>query len=146
MEPEIRDRFIHKAQDHANRMVALLSNVSAITRLEDGGDSGKDIVGGKSVVSIKNPNAIARGHTNALVHRVVHSVVRLGKIAEGNLVGPKHAQIGYRTRHGEVAESFVILFDDLDCTVGGAAVNDNVLDLSAALREHALKRRADYGG
>lgn len=38
MEPEIRDRFIHKAQDHANRMVALLSNVSAITRLEDGGE------------------------------------------------------------------------------------------------------------
>lgn len=38
MDPAIRDRFIHKAQEHANRMVSLLSDVSAITRLEDGGE------------------------------------------------------------------------------------------------------------
>lgn len=38
MEAPLRDRFIHKAQEHANRMVLLLSDVSAITRLEDGGE------------------------------------------------------------------------------------------------------------
>lgn len=36
LDPEIRDHFIRKARDHANRLVELVADVSAITRLEDG--------------------------------------------------------------------------------------------------------------
>ena len=36
LSPEVRDNFIRKARDHANRLVDLIADVSAITRLEDG--------------------------------------------------------------------------------------------------------------
>lgn len=36
LDPEIREHFIKKACEHANRLVDLIADVSAITRLEDG--------------------------------------------------------------------------------------------------------------
>lgn len=36
MDPEVRTHFITKARDHANRLVNLIAEVSAITRLEEG--------------------------------------------------------------------------------------------------------------
>ncbi len=38
MDASTRQHFIIKAQQHANRLVSLISDVSAITRLEDGGE------------------------------------------------------------------------------------------------------------
>jgi signal transduction histidine kinase len=38
LDPEIRAHFISKACDHANRLVELIADISAITRLEDGGN------------------------------------------------------------------------------------------------------------
>lgn len=38
MDANTRQHFIAKAQQHANRLVSLISDVSAITRLEDGGE------------------------------------------------------------------------------------------------------------
>lgn len=38
LDPEVRDHFISKARDHANRLVDLIADVSAITRLSEGGD------------------------------------------------------------------------------------------------------------
>ncbi|MDE6276790.1 MAG: HAMP domain-containing histidine kinase [Muribaculaceae bacterium] len=38
MDADSRTHFLRKAQDHVNRLAQLISDVSAITRLEDGGD------------------------------------------------------------------------------------------------------------
>lgn len=38
MDKSTRQHFITKAQEHANRLISLISDVSAITRLEEGGD------------------------------------------------------------------------------------------------------------
>jgi signal transduction histidine kinase len=38
LDPEIREHFIEKACEHANRLVELIADISAITRLEDGGN------------------------------------------------------------------------------------------------------------
>lgn len=38
MDPDMMRNFITKAQSHANRLVSLIKDVSAITRLEDGGE------------------------------------------------------------------------------------------------------------
>lgn len=36
MDPETRDHFLHKAQDNVNRLVNLIADITAITRLESG--------------------------------------------------------------------------------------------------------------
>ena len=38
LDPEVRDHFIRKARDHANRLADLIAEVSAITRLAEGGN------------------------------------------------------------------------------------------------------------
>ena len=38
LDPEVREHFILKARDYANRLAALISDVSAITRLAEGGN------------------------------------------------------------------------------------------------------------
>lgn len=38
MDADTRNRFLQKSLDHANRLVGLIADVSAITRLEEGGD------------------------------------------------------------------------------------------------------------
>lgn len=100
------------------------------------GDGGKHIVGGIEIIRVEYPHHISGGHLYPLVHGVVQSVVGLGDPFQPSAI------------HG------LALPYDVECAVGRAAVDNDMLEIRIILPQHALygvtqrlstiERRRDY--
>ena len=92
----------------------------------------KSLVIGKHIVGVEDPDDIAGRHVDPFVDGVVHSLVGLRHPLEGEAMS---MILG--------AEALLEVADDIDRSILGAAVDDDVLDVHALLIEDALHRGPD---
>ena len=78
----------------------------------------------QNIVGVQDPDHIASRHLDAFVDGVVHSAVLLADPLER-----------------EPCRTCRILFDYIDSAVGRTAVDDDVFDIDALLRQDAINRR-----
>lgn len=85
----------------------------------------------QNVIGVKDADDIASRKLDALIDRVVHSLVSLGDPLEGKVLPPRLSHFAVK------------IFDRTNCIILAAAVDDNIFQIYALLRQDTIKASAD---